>query len=341
MPNESVPICGCGVALQELPKGRNGNMIPNKSCGTSLQAPKTSTSVPKWKNRGEEGQQGPASGPGSESGGTSSVGDQQWRTKKHNAKQGKRLNSSRRTRSAERPDSHYTYIDSGSSIVGAGIREDVIPEALYASINGSPNRTANLSSLSANNQTNGQNNHSQPVYAIPSMTSPPPTYDVAMWQSGLPPSYEEYLSHNYPINSRSHTPPPPWSDSGNGHQQSRRNILASQPDLREYLNQLAKAHAQVKAQALQAQAQNNNHTSGRLHQQRVQRESTTSASNLQVSRDQAVVSNRARTRVSRSQSESRARQQRVTTMYADAAFCMETTAIQSAFEHGVAFCSLM
>ena len=43
----------------------------------------------------------------------------------------------------------------------------------------------------------------------------------------------------------------------------------------------------------------------------------------------------------RSQSESRAQQQRIATMYEDGAFCMETTAIQSAFENGVAFCSLM
>lgn len=43
----------------------------------------------------------------------------------------------------------------------------------------------------------------------------------------------------------------------------------------------------------------------------------------------------------RSQSETRVQNQRVSTMYDDAAFCMETTAIASAFEHGVAFCSLM
>ena len=35
--------------------------------------------------------------------------------------------------------------------------------------------------------------------------------------------------------ARSHTPPPPWSDSVPTNQQSRRELLASQPELREYL----------------------------------------------------------------------------------------------------------
>lgn len=45
--------------------------------------------------------------------------------------------------------------------------------------------------------------------------------------------------------SRSHTPPPPWSDSTtvmsnpNSSIQARREFLASQPEFREYLTQLA------------------------------------------------------------------------------------------------------
>lgn len=122
-------------------------------------------------------------------------------------------------------------------------------------------------------------------------------------QSGLPPSYEEYLCHKYAVISRSHTPPPPWSDSSslvNNGQQSRRDILASQPDLREYLSQLAKAHAHVQAQTQTQSLQNNNQLTNR-QQQRVLRESTNphTAPNLQVSRDQAVRSQRARTTVSR------------------------------------------
>lgn len=47
--------------------------------------------------------------------------------------------------------------------------------------------------------------------------------------------------------------------------------------------------------------------------------------------------------VCRSQSESRAQQQRIAAMYTDAAFCMETTVLQSAFDSGPGFalCSLM
>ncbi|XP_048514785.1 uncharacterized protein LOC105689598 [Athalia rosae] len=360
--NKGVTICGCGLALDNVTKGRN---IPCKNCGANVivggsKAPRFA----KWESRErryrsqEEAASGTAADAGT--GSTSSVqGEQQWRTEKHGAKQGKRLNTSRRTRSAERPDSHYTYIDSASSIVGNGIRENVIPEALYASINGSPNRTANSSSLSSHNlQGNVQNNHSQPVYAVPSMTSPPPTYDVAMWQSGLPPSYEEYLCHKHAVISRSHTPPPPWSDAT--HSVSCSEEHQREQSIREILSHLANSHAQVMTQ-LQAQAQvvahaklynNKLQTLGSRQQQRVPRESnapssitaasgTATTSNQQLTRDQAGRTQRARTATSRSQSESRARQQRIATMYEDGAFCMETTAIQSAFEHGVAFCSLM
>ena len=66
---------------------------------------------------------------------------------------------------------HHDLADSGSSIVGAGIRENAIPEALYATIEDPPNASAN------------GNAGSQPVYVLPSMTSPPPTYDVAIAKS--------------------------------------------------------------------------------------------------------------------------------------------------------------
>lgn len=63
-------------------------------------------------------------------------------------------------------------------------------------------------------------------------------------QTGRPPTYEEY----YAMMSRSHTPPPPWSDSTTtttsssnptSSIQARRELLASQPEFREYLTQLA------------------------------------------------------------------------------------------------------
>lgn len=71
------------------------------------------------------------------------------------------------------------FSESGSSILGGGIRENAIPEALYATIPDTANATANET---GNGQLNAQ---SRPVYAIPSMVSPPPTYDVAIsktWQ---------------------------------------------------------------------------------------------------------------------------------------------------------------
>jgi len=72
--------------------------------------------------------------------------------------------------------------DSGSSILGGGIRENTIPEALYATIPDTPNASVNeTGTIRPNSQS-----RSQPSYsAIPSMTSPPPTYDAAIaktWQ---------------------------------------------------------------------------------------------------------------------------------------------------------------
>lgn len=73
------------------------------------------------------------------------------------------------------------------------------------------------------------------------------TKHMLILQTGLPPTYEEYLYHKYAMMSRSHTPPPPWSDSTTTSSssnptssiQARRELLASQPELREYLAQLA------------------------------------------------------------------------------------------------------
>lgn len=67
--------------------------------------------------------------------------------------------------------------------MGGGLRENTIPEALYATINEtSPSSLpiVNDETLSISNQTNTANRGSQLVYAVPSMTSPPPTYDVAV-----------------------------------------------------------------------------------------------------------------------------------------------------------------
>lgn len=64
------------------------------------------------------------------------------------------------------------------------------------------------------------------------------TRHIFILQTGRPPTYEEY----YAMMSRSHTPPPPWSDSTTNpasNIQARRELLASQPEFREYLTQLA------------------------------------------------------------------------------------------------------
>ncbi|KOX73178.1 hypothetical protein WN51_14666 [Melipona quadrifasciata] len=381
MPNENAPVCGCGVVV-DLPKSRNGALSSRK---LTIRIPKSKGG--KSDGRAAKKQQDDARGKSrsSETGSCSSV-TEQARPVTKSSKHEKRLNHSRRTRSADRAESHYTYIDSGSSILGGGIRENTIPEALYATIPDTPNTSANET---GNSQLNTQS-RSQPVYAIPSMVSPPPTYDVAIsktwqvsdyyqsspvgngfsltgetrptcaytyiyifffitenekkpigaliFQTGLPPTYEEYLCHKYAMISRSHTPPPPWSDSTtttttttptaqNVH--VRRELLASQPELREYLAQLSLS-------------QNNERSVGHHHhhQGTVLRDSSY-LSNQQISREQVRTQQRARAMPPRSQSESRVQQQRIATMYEDGAFCMETTALQSAFENGIALCSLM
>ncbi|XP_017761923.1 PREDICTED: uncharacterized protein LOC108552054 [Eufriesea mexicana] len=328
MPNENAPVCGCGMAV-DLPKSRNGALSSRK---LTIRIPKSKGS--KSDGRSAKKQQDDARGKsrGSETGSCSSV-TEQTRPVTKSSKHEKRLNHSRRTRSADRAESHYTYIDSGSSILG-GIRENAIPEALYATIPDTPNASANET---GNSQLNAQS-RSQPVYAIPSMVSPPPTYDVAIsktWQTGLPPTYDEYLCHESAMISRSHTPPPPWSDSSTTTStpttpsvQTRRELLASQPELRQYLAQLSLS-------------QNNDRSIGHHHhhQATVLRDSSY-LSNQQGSRE-VRAQQRSRAMPPRSQSESRVQQQRIATMYEDGAFCMETTVLQSAIENGIALCRLM
>ncbi|XP_071633175.1 uncharacterized protein [Temnothorax longispinosus] len=322
MPNEKV--CACGVTT-DLSKSRNSSIVMGK---LTILLPKTKGN----KSEGKDSRKQPDDArvsktrTSSETGSSSAVTESTRSTIK-NSKHEKRLNHSRRTRSADRAESHYTYIDSGSSILGGGIRENHIEEALYATIPDTP--SVSISEIGTS-RSNSQN-RSQPLYAaIPSMTSPPPTYDVAVaktWQTGRPPTYEEY----YAMMSRSHTPPPPWSDSTTTSNptssiQARRELLASQPEFREYLTQLA-----LSDRGSQYQYQ--------YQQQRQQSRDATS-----IPREQQVrVQQRARAMPPRSQSESRAQQQRIAAMYTDAAFCMETTVLQTAFDSGQGFalCSLM
>ncbi|KAJ8683531.1 hypothetical protein QAD02_019323 [Eretmocerus hayati] len=368
MPNDSSSACGCGVAL-ELPKSRN-NMAAVSKRNFAMLIPKCGSRSSNNKNKHEsrstkkpvesESQQQTRSHNSnnriSETG-PSSIPEQSNRPSKSNKKD-KRTQPRRRARSAERAESHYTYIDSSSSTVSSSRGSNLISEALYCTIDGDDDETEQQQSVpttatttngisnglssntqqqqhqqSSNSTVNGR--PQQPLYAIPSMTSPPPTYDVAIaksWQTGLPPSYEEYLCHKRGLLTRSHTPPPPWSDSaslmsnGSGSggagsldlRQISQELLANEPELREYLTQLA-LHGGAE-QAL--------------------REYHHFVSQQQALRKQAARANRTRAMPPRSQSESRAQQQRIA--YEDfGAFCMETTAIQSAFENGATFCSLM
>ncbi|XP_034176542.2 uncharacterized protein LOC117602511 isoform X1 [Osmia lignaria lignaria] len=331
MPNDHTTVCGCGVFVDQ-----DGRMAARK---ITFSMPK-SKGGSKSDGRSAKKQQDEARSKSrsSETGSSSSVAEQA-RPAIKSSKREKRSNHSRRTRSADRAESHYTYIDSGSSILGGGIRENAIPEALYATIPDTPNARANET---GNSQLNAQS-RSQPVYAIPSMVSPPPTYDVAIsktWQSGLPPTYEEYLCHKYAMISRSHTPPPPWSDSTTTTTtpsapsgQTRRDLLASQPELREYLAQLSLSQNNERSAS--------GHYHHHYHQGQVLRDSS-SISNQQASREQVRTLQRPRAMPPRSQSESRVQQQRIWTMYEDVGFCMETTtALQSVLENGITLCSLM
>ncbi|XP_043265121.1 uncharacterized protein LOC122404868 isoform X2 [Colletes gigas] len=332
MPNENAPVCECEVVVI-LPKTRNGTLSSKKM---ALRIPKSKGDKSEGRSAKKQQEEARSKNRSCDTGSSSSVAEQARPATKA-SKYEKRLNHSRRTRSADRAESHYTYIDSGSSILGGGFRGYAIPEALYATIPDTPNSSGNET---GNSQLNAQS-RSQPVYAIPSMVSPPPTYDVAIsktWQSGLPPTYEEYLRHKRVMLSRSHTPPPPWSDSTTTppalSAQSRRELLASQPELRDYLAQLSLSQNNERSSS--------GHHHHNHHQGTVLRDSSY-LSNQQASREQQVRTQQQRTRAMppRSQSESRVQQQRIATMYDDGAFCMEMTALQSAVENGIALCSVM
>ncbi|XP_014479280.1 PREDICTED: uncharacterized protein LOC106746780 isoform X2 [Dinoponera quadriceps] len=337
MPNENTPVCACGVVVDLSTKSRNSSIVPRRLTILVPKSKGSKSSDSKGTRKQQDEARASKTRTSSETGSSSSVMEPR-RPAIKSSKHEKRFNHSRRTRSADRAESHYTYIDSGSSILGDGIRESTIPEALYATIPDTPN--ASISEIGIS-QSNSQSR--SPLYALPSMTSPPPTYDVAIAktrQTGLPPTYEEYLCHK----SRSHTPPPPWSDSiaitsssssnPTSSTQLRREFLASQPELREYLAQLT----------LATSADRGSHHLHQQQQQQLQqsRDPSTCSSNQQILREQQVrAQQRARAMPPRSQSVNRAQQQRIATMYEDAAFCMETTVLQSAFDQGFGLCSLM
>ena len=106
MPNDNTAVCGCGVVL-DLPKSSNGmTAIPSRNF--TILIPKSSKGGGKKSGTDSERSRGPNSR-AADSGSTSSVAEQATRSSKGNKKD-RRINSARRTRSAERAESHYTYI---------------------------------------------------------------------------------------------------------------------------------------------------------------------------------------------------------------------------------------
>lgn len=105
MPNENAPVCGCGVVV-DLPKSRSGALSSRK---LTIRISKSKGS--KSDGRAAKKQQDDARGKSrsSETGSCSSV-TEQARPVTKSSKHEKRLNHSRRTRSADRAESHYTYI---------------------------------------------------------------------------------------------------------------------------------------------------------------------------------------------------------------------------------------
>lgn len=106
MPKENAPICDCGKPL-ELPKPRNGlTSISN----LTIVMPKPSKNSKDVRSKKHDRDATKLSKNRTFDDGSTSSVTEQLRPNKNSTKQEKRLNSTRRTRSAERNESHYTYI---------------------------------------------------------------------------------------------------------------------------------------------------------------------------------------------------------------------------------------
>ncbi|XP_063993592.1 uncharacterized protein LOC135171159 [Diachasmimorpha longicaudata] len=313
MPNKYPPTCGCSVPLKSSDSRNelsNLSLDKSKSMNGNAVDGRSSRKIEKTKGRHNRSKTRT-----SDTGSSGSV-PQQTRLPKNNGEQKKRPNPSRRSRSAERSESHYVYIDSDDYT-----SRDQVQVVAYATSPMVPENTVN-GTATYGVLPDVPSRNCQRIYAIPSMTSPPPTYDVAVaksWQTGLPPSYEDYLCHKYATLSRSHTPPPPWSITS-------WDSVENPPEGREHSSRFA--------------ALNSNGHNVYQSQTDIVREAVNGTNPNMIFRKH-VKQQRLRAMRRRSSSESRAHQQRLATMCEDGAFCMETTVIQSAFEDGVAFCSLM
>lgn len=108
MPNEK-PVCACGIVV-DLPKSRSSSIVLEK---LTILLPKSKSN--KQENKDSRKQQDDRrkqlkTRTSSETGSSSLVTEPAKPTMMKNNKHEKRLNHSRRTRSADSAESHYTYI---------------------------------------------------------------------------------------------------------------------------------------------------------------------------------------------------------------------------------------
>jgi len=106
MPNENV--CACGVVV-DLPKSRSSSVIQDTRLTILLPKTKGNKSESKSSRKQPDDRRVPKTRSLNETGSSSTVTESVRPTMKSN-KHEKRLTHSRRTRSADRAESHYTYI---------------------------------------------------------------------------------------------------------------------------------------------------------------------------------------------------------------------------------------
>lgn len=107
MPNENLPVCPCGIVV-DLPKSRGSSIVLEK---LTILLPKSKSNKQEGKDfrKQQDNRRGQKTRTSSETGSSSLVTESTKPIMKNN-KHEKRLNHSRRTRSADSAESHYTYM---------------------------------------------------------------------------------------------------------------------------------------------------------------------------------------------------------------------------------------
>lgn len=106
MPNENLPVCACGVVV-DLPKSRNSSIVLEKLT-TLLPKSRSHKQESKSSRKQQDDRRELKTRASSETGSSSSSTESAKPTMK-SSKHKKRFDS-RRTRSADSAESHYTYI---------------------------------------------------------------------------------------------------------------------------------------------------------------------------------------------------------------------------------------